>query len=285
MKDWIQAVRPLAHVNIVVPLLLGQAAAWHLTGRFDGWWLGAALGWGVLDHLFVIFSNDFADRRADSGRTTVLSGGSGVIPQGKLAPARVARAAQASAIFLMSYSCILTFLGRAWTPFYALAALLLMWLYSYPPVRMSYRGGGELLQGIGVGIGLPSLGFYFQTTTILAPGWVIWPAALLGVCSNVLTALPDFEDDLQAQKRTWPVRYGIASARRFASAGIAFAAFGIFLWTPGVSIPVKAAASITPLGPLLIGAKSSDPLRASAWSSLASNLLVGLWIVALVVSR
>lgn len=285
MKAWIQAARPLAHINIVVPLLLGHAAAWHVTGRFDGWWLAAALGWGVLDHLFVIFANDFADRGDDTGRTTMLSGGSGVIPQGKLAPARVARAAQASAIALMSYSCVLTFLGRTWTPFYALAALLLMWLYSYPPIRMSYRGGGELLQGVGVGIGLPSLGFYFQTKTVLAPGWVIWPAALLGVCSNVLTALPDFEDDLRARKRTWPVRHGMASARRFASAGIAFAAFGIFLWTPGVSIPIKAAASITPLGPLLIGAKSSDPLRAAAWSSLASNLLVGLWMVAMVVGR
>ena len=30
-------------------------------------------------------------------------------------------------------------------PLYALAALLLMWLYSYAPVRLSYRGGGELV--------------------------------------------------------------------------------------------------------------------------------------------
>jgi 1,4-dihydroxy-2-naphthoate octaprenyltransferase len=285
MKSWIQAIRPLAHVNIVVPLLLGHAAAWQVTGRFDGGWLAAALGWGVLDHLFVIFANDFADRKGDTGRTTMLSGGSGVIPQGKLTPAHVAKAAQASAFGLMSYSCVLTLLGRTWTPFYALAALLLVWLYSFPPVRMSYRGGGELLQGVGVGIGLPSLGFYFQTATPFAPGWVIWPAALLGVCSNVLTALPDFEDDLRAQKRSWPVRYGIGSARRFASAGIAFAAFAIFLWTPGVSIPVKAAAAIVPLGPLLVGAKSSDPVRAALWSSLALNLLLGLWMIALVVSR
>ena len=285
MKEWIQAARPLAHVNIVVPLLLGQVAAWHVTGRFDAWWLAAALGWGVLDHLFVIFANDYADREGDTGRTTVLSGGSGVIPQGKLAAADLAAAAQVSAIGLMAYSCVLTYLGRTWTPFYALAALLLMWLYSFRPLRMSYRGGGELLQGIGIGIGLPSLGFYLQTSTVFAPGWVIWPTALLGVCSNVLTALPDFEDDLRAQKRTWPVRYGLASGRRFASAGIAFAAFGIFLWTPGVAIPLKATASIAPLGPLLLGAKSSDSVRAAAWSSLALNLLLGLWIVTLLVSR
>lgn len=281
MKAWIQAARPLAQVNIVVPLLLGQVAAWHVTGLFDPYWLVAALGWGILDHLFVIFANDFADHAADSGRRTLISGGSGVIPEGKLTPHEIARAAQVAAILLLSYSGVLALVGRTWTPFYALAALLLMWLYSFPPVRLSYRGGGELLQGIGVGIGLPSLAYYMQTETVFAPGWVIWPAALLGVCSNVLTALPDLEDDARASKRTWPIRHGMASARRFASAGIAFAAFGIFLWTPDVSIPAKAALAIVPLVPLLAGARTEDPLRAAAWSSVALNLLVALWMLAI----
>lgn len=281
MRVWFQAARPLAHVNIVVPLLLGHVAAWHVVGSFNAWWLAAALGWGVLDHLFVIFANDVADQHADSGRRTLLSGGSGVIPEGKLAPEQVARAAQVAAILLFSFSCVLTLLGRTWTPLYALAALLLMWLYSFPPVRSSYRGGGELLQGVGVGIGLPSLAYYLQTGTVLAPGWVIWPAALLGVCSNVLTALPDVEDDTRANKRTWPVRHGMASARRFASAGIAFAAFAIFLWTPGVSVVAKAVLSVASLAPLLVGARTASPLHAAGWSSLSLNLLVALWMLAM----
>ena len=283
MTSWIQASRPLAHINIAVPLMLGQVAAWHVTGHFHWSWFAAALLWGVLDHLFVVFANDFADHEADSGRRTLLSGGSGVIPDGKLTPRQVERAARAAAILLVLYSCTLTFLGRTWTPFYGLAALLLMWLYSFTPARLSYRGGGELLQGIGVGIGLPSLGYYLQAEELLAPGWVIWPAALLGVCSNVLTALPDIEDDMRAQKKTWPVRHGMGSARRFASAGIAFAAFGVFLWTPWVSVPAKAFVAITPLLPLLAGARSEDPFRAAWWSSIALNLLVALWMLAMLV--
>lgn len=281
MKAWFQASRPLAHVNIAVPLVLGQVAAWHVTDRFSWPWFGAAMLWGVLDHLFVVFSNDFADHEADSGRRTLLSGGSGVIPEGKLTPLQMERAAQASAMLLLLYSCALAFLGRSLTPFYALIALLLMWLYSFAPVRLSYRGGGELLQGIGVGIGLPSIGYYMQTEGAFAPGWVIGPAALLGICSNVVTALPDVEDDMRAQKKTWPVRHGIPSARRFASAGIAFAAFAIFLWTPTVSVPVKAGLAIAPLLPLLIGTRSQDPFRAAWWSSIALNLLVALWMLAM----
>ena len=249
---------------------------------FDWLWLGATLVWGVLDHLFVIFSNDFADHESDSGRTTLLSGGSGVISEGKLTPQQVARVAQTAAVLLLLYSCALTLLGRTWTPLYALAALLLMWLYSFTPVRLSYRGGGELLQGVGIGIGLPSLGYYMQTEEIFAPGWVMWPTVLLGICSNVLTALPDVEDDAKAQKRTWPVRHGMASARRFASAGIAFAAFGIFLWTPGISMPARAAVAITPLLPLLAGTRADDPFRAAWWPSVALNLLIALWILAMI---
>lgn len=282
MNSWIQASRPLAHINIAVPLVLGQVAAWHVTGRFTWLWFGGALLWGVLDHLFVVFANDFADHQADSGQRTPLSGGSGVIPEGKLTPTQVQRAAQATAVLLLLHSCLLAFLGRIWTPLYGLAALLLMWLYSFPPVRLSYRGGGELLQGVGVGIGLPSLGYYLQAEGVFAPGWVIWPATLLGVCSNVLTALPDVEDDKRAQKRTWPVRHGMRSARRFTSAGIAFASFGVFLWTPWVSVPAKALVAIAPLVPLLAGARADDPFRAAWWSSIALNILVALWMMAMV---
>ena len=139
--------------------------------------------------------------------------------------------------------------------------------------------------GVGVGIGLPSLAYYMQSELPFAPAWVIWPAALLGVCSNVLTALPDFEADSGANKRTWPVRHGLSSARRFASAGIAFAALAIFLWTPEVAMPLKAGVAIIPLGPLLVGARSKDPLTAAGWSSVALNLLVGLWILVLALGR
>jgi 1,4-dihydroxy-2-naphthoate octaprenyltransferase len=284
MRDWIQAARPLAHVNILVPLLLGHAAAWHVAERIHWGWFVAAIAWGIFDHLFVIFANDFADRDADSGDRTWLSGGSGVIPEGKLTPREVERAAQASAFLLLSYSCVLAIFGRAWTPLYALAALLLMWLYSFRPVRASYRGGGELLQGLGVGVGLPSLAYYLQTKSILAPGWVIWPAAVLGTCSNVLTALPDVDADTKAQKRTWPVRHGVASARRFASAGIAFAALGVFAYTPGLPLTVKAVVSITPMIPLVVAARARTAFRAAWWSSLAVNLLVALWVVALIAS-
>jgi 1,4-dihydroxy-2-naphthoate octaprenyltransferase len=281
MKHWLQALRPLAQVNIAVPLILGQVAAWYVTARFSWLWFGVALTWGVLDHAFVVLSNDYADREADTGNRTLFSGGSGVIAEGKLTGSEVGRAAAVAAIVLLLYSCTLSILGRAWVPIYGLAALLLMWLYSFAPVKLSYRGGGEVLQGIGVGIGLPSLGYYLQAEAPFAPMWIMGPALVLGVSGNVLTALPDVDDDRKAGKKTWPVRHGVASARRFASAGIAFAAFGVFLWTPWVSLPARATVAILPALPLLIGARAHDPFRAAWWSSVALNALIGLWMLAM----
>jgi 1,4-dihydroxy-2-naphthoate octaprenyltransferase len=279
MKHWLQALRPLAQINIAMPLILGQVAAWHVTARFSWLWFGAAMIWGVLDHVFVVLSNDYADREADTANRTLLSGGSGVIAEGKLTGSEVGRAAAVAAIVLLLASCALSILGRAWVPIYGLAALLLMWLYSFPPAQLSYRGGGEVLQGIGIGIGLPSLGYYLQAEAPIAPMWIMGPALVLGVSGNVLTALPDVDDDRKADKKTWPVRHGVASARRFASAGIAFAAFGAFLWTPWVSLPARAAVAILPALPLLIGARARDPFRAAWWSSVALNSLIGLWTI------
>ncbi len=281
MNPWLQALRPLAQLNIAVPLVLGQVAAWHVTGRFRWVWFAAALIWGLLDHAFVVLSNDYADRDADTGTRTSISGGSGVIAEGKLTAVQVGRAAAGAAVSLLLYSCGLALLGRPWLPAYAAAALLLMWLYSFAPVRLSYRGGGELLQAAGVGVGLPSLGYYLQAEAVFAPMWVLGPAVVLGACSNVLTALPDVESDRKAQKNTWPVRHGVQHARRFASAGIAFAAFGVFLWTPFVSLPARAAVASLPLVPLLIGDRALDPFRAAWWSSIALNALLALWMLAM----
>ncbi|MDH3727232.1 MAG: prenyltransferase [Myxococcales bacterium] len=278
-KHWVQASRPFAQVNIAVPLVLGQVAAWHVVRTFDWFWFVAALLWGILDHLFVVYANDYADHEADTGNRSLISGGSGVIPEGKLAPTQLLRAAQASAFLLIAWSGALALFGRPWTPAYAVIALALLWLYSFPPVRLSYRGGGEILQGLGIGIGLPSLGYYLQAEVVLAPMWIILPATVLGLCGNILTALPDVEDDRNADKRTWPVRYGVPHARRAASAGIAFAAFGVFLWTPLVPVGTRTLVGIMPLVPLLIGARAEDPFRAAWWASIALNVLLVSWIL------
>lgn len=283
-KHWLQASRPLAQVNIAVPLLLGQAASWHVTGEISVVWLAASLVWGALDHLFIVFANDYADREADSGRRTMISGGSGVVPEGKLDPTLLRRAAVVAATLLMGWSVALAAAGRPAAPVYTVVALALLWLYSFEPARLSYRGGGEFLQGVGMGIGLPSLGYYLQTEAFFAPGWVLAPAIVVGTSANVLSALPDVDDDQRANKRTWPVRFGVRQSIRIAITAIALSSFAVFLWTPAVPVTVRALVGCAPMLPLLVASRQSSPLGAGWWGSVGAQLLLVGWGLALVLA-
>ncbi|MDH5493566.1 MAG: prenyltransferase, partial [Myxococcales bacterium] len=95
---WWQASRPLAQANLALPLLLGQALAVGAGARFDPWLALLVHAFGLALHLFIVFSNDYADRDIDvAGTRTLVSGGSGVLVEGKLRPRALARAARAMA--------------------------------------------------------------------------------------------------------------------------------------------------------------------------------------------
>ncbi|HEY8430624.1 MAG TPA: UbiA family prenyltransferase, partial [Sandaracinaceae bacterium] len=146
---------------------------------------------------------------------TPFSGGSRVLQERLLSPRRLAGAAALAALALLALSGAAALAERPLTPLFAFAAIGLLAAYSFPPLRLAYRGGGELLQGLGVGLVLPLLGFYLQSGRIAGAPWPL--SALLvgfGAVSNVITALPDARGDRRAGKRTWPVRRGERRAAR-----------------------------------------------------------------------
>jgi 1,4-dihydroxy-2-naphthoate octaprenyltransferase len=208
----IRAARPLAHANIAPPILFGQALAWATTGHFSWSALVIAQTFGVIDHLVIVFANDYADRDADRLNTapTPFSGGSRVLPDGELAPRTVRNAAIASAVSLVVFSMLAM---PALVPL-AIVALALIGAYSYPPLRLSYRGGGELLQGLGVGVVLPLVGAVAQGARIDAHVLVcLVPTFVLGVAGNVLTSIPDESADRAGDKRSPAARLGGERAR------------------------------------------------------------------------
>ena len=132
-----------------MPLLVGQALAWVACGRFDWGRMGLIMFVAWIDQLFIVFANDLADRDADAKHPapTIFSGGSGVLREGKLTSVHLRRAAVGMAVFFLLL-CIVTALRwgvLSWL-FLGPAAIALLWAYSFPPLRLSYRGGGEWLQ-------------------------------------------------------------------------------------------------------------------------------------------
>ena len=293
-----QAARPLAAANVAVPLILGQALAYAVHGRF-AWGLFGAVGLlGLLNQLFIVFANDFADREADAlnPSPSLVSGGSRVIQEGKLAPEALRKAAWLMLGSMVVVALVLAWIHQLWAlPLLVLGGAGLMWAYSFPPLRLSYRGYGELLQGLGVGVTLPIIGFYAQAHSFQGLPWLgLAPCFLLAYAGNVLTALPDYPGDRAANKRTYPVRFGQFAARRHAlellAVGFGFGwlvvpdlpwwAVGLIIAVP--SIPVLFAARL--LGSADAGNRG-ECLRFVMLGAGAANLAMLAWMLAALIQR
>ncbi|MDH5671433.1 MAG: prenyltransferase [Myxococcales bacterium] len=215
---WLRASRLAAQSYIAPPLLLGQLWALFLGADFDGAICGWLMLFGLFDQLFIVYSNDYADRGADAlNRTpTLFSGGSRVLVEAVLTPRALGRAAAATALLTFSTGAVLAFgFGRPLSLPLGVLALLLMWAYSFPPLSLSYRGGGELLQALGVGFCLPLFGFYNQAGTLEGLPWALLVALLpTHLACAAATSLPDADGDRAAGKHSASVVLGRDGARR-----------------------------------------------------------------------
>lgn len=294
LRPWIQSCRPLAQVNIAIPLLLGEMIAWTECLRLDLALLVVAHGFGVLAHLFIVWANDVADESADrhNEAPTPFSGGSRVLPEGKLGAAQLARAAAFAVLAMLGLSLYAALaLGRPATPLAWALAVALLWVYSFPPARLSYRGAGAITQAFGMMVVLPLLGFYLQCSGIGGFPWAaLVPAMMLGLASNITTALPDHPADEATGKATWPVRYGPRRARKHSLQLIALGAVCTPLVVPDLPQLGWAAIEALPLLLVLVNARALDRadahdratcLRFVVLNGAAINLTILGWIVAL----
>jgi 1,4-dihydroxy-2-naphthoate polyprenyltransferase len=295
ISTWVQAARPLAQANIAIPVVLGATLAAAASGAFDWVLLVLALGIGVLAQLFIVFANDVADEAGDRGNRlyNFASGGSRVLAQSKLERTTLGRAALVMALLLfLACAGIALLFGRPLLLAFWAVTVGLTWAYSFAPFRLSYRGGGEAAQGLGVGVVLPLMGWYLQVGNLHGVPWAaLVPAFVLGVASNITTALPDAPADAEVEKRTWPVRQGPPRARKHSLQLIAIGTLLTPLVLPGLSHAGLAATQVLPALALLLnlrGLRGAEAENRSACrrfvvlNALAIQLTMLGWIAALI---
>jgi 1,4-dihydroxy-2-naphthoate octaprenyltransferase len=157
--------------------------------------------------------NDYADKEADQDNTTrnIFSGGSRVLVENKITPQNLMMAGTicaSSMVLLGGYATAIY--DRPWSLIFVVIAIALLFAYSFEPFKMNYRGGGELLQGIGCGFVLPYFGYYLQTGILsefpflLSTVFIIFHAL-----SSIATSLPDTKSDFKAGKSTLAVTVGV----------------------------------------------------------------------------
>ena len=296
ISTWVQAARPLAQVNIALPVLFGAALAWAWSGALAVGWLIVALLLGVLTHLVIVFANDVADEDGDRDNElfNFASGGSRVLVEGKLERAALARAAVALAVVLvLACTAIGLVFGRPLLITFAFAAIGLTWAYGFRPLALAYRGYGEAVQGIGCGVVLPLMGWVTQQGGVEGFPWLaLVPAFVLGVASNITTALPDAPADAAAHKHTWPVRFGSRRARKHSLQLVAIGTLLTPVVLPGLSHAGLAMVQILPALALLLnlrGLRSADAENRSACrrfvllNALAIQLVLVAWIAVLAI--
>jgi 1,4-dihydroxy-2-naphthoate octaprenyltransferase/chlorophyll synthase len=231
-ERWAYALKPASWPKLLVPALFGQAlgASEAAALRFD------ALAWGVAFTFFglgfIVLLNDWGDRAVDAIKRKMFPDGCSpkTIPDHLIDARSIAIAGIVfGAATLLVSACAERFLSRPFAFEAGLACMLLFVAYTLPPVRLNYRGGGELLEMTGVGVALPLYNAYLQAGSVELAAWPwILGFSVLSLASGVASGLSDEESDRVGGKRTFASTRGNAAARKLTEALVVLGA-GIWL--------------------------------------------------------
>ncbi len=214
---WIQASRLPSQAYIFFPILLGEMIAYCRTGTLNWPVFGVLHVFGLCIQLYIVYANDYADHVIDrlNATYTIFSGGSRVLVDGKLSRLEIGVAAWTMvACSLLTGGLLHMIFQRAFALLFVLLALFLLYAYSFPPIRLSYRGGGEILQMFGVAVVLPIFSYYAQTGHLSRfPMMIFWVLVPTNLACAIATSLPDEPSDRQGHKRTMSVLLGNRGAK------------------------------------------------------------------------
>lgn len=217
-RRWLFAAKPMSWPKLLVPMLVG-----HTMGAADaGSWSAVAFAGGLALTVgllcFIVFLNDAGDEHVDRIKRQMFPLGCSpkTIPDGVLSRRALVVGGVFAAVMTMFVSALLaSVLTRALLPGFTMASLLLFLGYSFPPLQLNYRGGGEALEMLGVGVLLPWTHLYLQTGELWSVAlWCLPALALTSLASAVASGLSDEESDLAGGKRTIVTMFGNQAARR-----------------------------------------------------------------------
>ena len=214
----LQAIRLQFYPMTWLAYLLGALGA---AGALSG--IEAAPFWlGLLSLFFLevatVLSNELLDLETDRRNLNYgpFNGGSRVLVDGIMNEREVrAGIMVALGLFLLCTTLLLALSPRPGASGLVLGAMAVLALgYTVPPLKLSYRGLGELDVGLTHATGAILCGFVFQGGT-LADAWpwlVSLPLGMAILPSITLSGVPDRDADRAAGKGTLAVRLGVRGA-------------------------------------------------------------------------
>lgn len=213
LKSWLLAARPKTLTSAFVPILVGTFLAYAKKGNIEVWIPLLAFLAALCINIGTNLINDAIDfkKGADTkdrlGPTRVTQ--SGLLPMKQV---------YFVGLFCFGLAAVLSFpllLKGGW-PLVLLLILAIGSGYCYTggPFPLAYHGLGEFFVLIFFGFVAVMAVFYLQTGYIDGDAWLA--GAQIGLLDTVLLAINNLRDivgDSKAQKKTLPVRFGIAFGR------------------------------------------------------------------------
>lgn len=284
LKVWIQASRLPSQSYIFLPLLLGQGYAvmeCQICFNWTVFFWTALFSFSI--QLFIVYGNDYNDMEVDRLNATfnLFSGGSRVLVEGHLSRKELAAGIWVMVAMNFFAGTVLTFIYERYFALpIVLLCMLLLFLYSFPPFRFNYRGGGEFLQMIGTACVLPIIGYYAQSN-VINPSQLPWSLVLIlapfHLSSAVSTALPDYPSDKTGRKHTLVVILGPQRAKILIII-LNFISIFLFAITGGTNLNEPVTYAIL-LGPLAATLAMIFLIRSSDAGSSRLTAFVGLNVV------
>ncbi|MBX0328971.1 prenyltransferase [Oscillochloris sp. ZM17-4] len=282
--DLLALGRPLHLLGGALFYGLGVAAA-RSAGAPPRWPLAAAGLLAVLAaQLMAHYSNDYFDLEADRlNRTpTRWTGGSRVLVEDRLPP----RAGLLAAITCAVLALVVAVIAAAISPAPALslgvllAAIGMAWAYSSPPLRLNWRGLGEVAGALLIPGMTCMVGFVLQAGAITPlPLLLAVPLCLFDFMQLLAANVPDAEGDTLAGKHTLVVRLGRRRAAWVYLAALAAGYAALPLLVAG-GLPWRVALAGLGATPIAIWLAVE---AARGWPDPARWDALGFWSVGLIV--
>lgn len=156
---------------------------------------------------YIVLLNDYADIHVDTLKRKMFPDAVSpkTIPDGILPKKQVLVVGICSAILCVLVSIWLDiYLQKVYAVLFAILCIVVFAFYSLPPVKLNYRGGGEFLEMMGVGVLLPYfhfslyVGFLFPTALM----FLLSLTGVLSLTSAIASGLSDEESDREGGKTT-----------------------------------------------------------------------------------
>jgi 1,4-dihydroxy-2-naphthoate octaprenyltransferase len=266
VKKWIKGIRAPFFTASAIPVLVGTALAWNMTGKFSLYKFILVLVGVPLFNAGTNLANDYYDHKTGNDdintSLTPFSGGSRVIQNGVIP----AKHMLIGSFLFFGLGSVMGLYLNAITPgnlvlYLGIFGLLSGFLYTATPVLIGYRGVGELVVGLNLGT-LTIIGSYFvQAHSVSWPVfWMSLPIGFLVVAILYINQFPDYEADKAVDKKHLVVRLG---KRR--------AVYGYYLLIAATYLVIAGSVLFRMVTPFALVSFLTLPLAVGAVRTLKSN--------------